>query len=59
LASTVYRTVPEPVPDDPETIRIHGWLLTAVHWVSEAVGLTENEYDPPALGTICSVDDTQ
>ena len=55
----MYRTVPEPVPDDPETIRIHGWLLTAVHWVSEAVGLTENEYDPPALGTICSVDDTQ
>ena len=58
LASTLYSTVPLPVPAAPLAIVIHGAVLTAVHEQPEAaVTLTL----PPAAeaGTDCDVGESE
>ncbi len=52
LATTVYPTVPFPVPEAPDRIDIQDELLVAVHAASPGVAVTETVAFPPELAGV-------
>src|SRR5215471_15158210 len=55
FAAADHCTVPEPVPEEPEVMVNHDWLLFTVHWRAVAAVVTVTDPVPPAAGTLAEV----